>query len=130
MIKNKFVIEFEIKASAKMLFPYLSSASGLQQWFAPKVNYKPDHGFDFYWDGENHPAKLHSSRLNKSIRFDFVNTTEVERDWNYLEFKLDVGELSQSTFLKIVDYTENQDNDELESVWEGLIAGLKEIIGG
>jgi uncharacterized protein YndB with AHSA1/START domain len=129
MSKNKFVIEYELKASAKMLFPYLSTASGLQQWFAAKVNYKPDQSFDFYWDGENHPAKLHSSRLNKSIRFDFL-TSDIEKDQSYLEFKLDVGELSQSTFLKITDYTDNQDNDELESVWEGLINGLREIVGG
>ncbi len=130
MLKNKFTTEFELRASPKMLFPYLSSASGLQQWFATKVNYKPDQTFDFVWDGESHIAKLHTMRLNKVVRFDFVDVSEAEKDWSYLEFKLDVGELSQSTFLKITDFSSNNDNSELESMWENLMESLKEIVGG
>jgi len=38
MGKNKFITEFEINASQKILFPYLSTASGLAQWFADDVN--------------------------------------------------------------------------------------------
>ena len=38
MAKQKFVGEFEINASKAMLFPYLSTASGLSQWFADDVN--------------------------------------------------------------------------------------------
>ena len=42
MEKLKYVAEYEFRASPKMLFQYISTASGLSQWFAQKVNIKPD----------------------------------------------------------------------------------------
>ena len=38
MSKQKFVGEYPINASRKMLFPYMSTASGLSLWFADDVN--------------------------------------------------------------------------------------------
>ena len=38
MSKQKFMGEYSINASRKMLFPYLSTASGLSLWFADDVN--------------------------------------------------------------------------------------------
>ena len=40
MASEAYQFEFEIKASPKVLYPYLSTASGLQQWFADKVTVK------------------------------------------------------------------------------------------
>ncbi|MFM1934856.1 MAG: START-like superfamily domain, partial [Bacteroidota bacterium] len=34
MSQTPYTFEYELKASPKVLFPYLSSPSGLQQWFA------------------------------------------------------------------------------------------------
>jgi uncharacterized protein YndB with AHSA1/START domain len=129
MSKYKFVQEFELRASPKVLFPYVSTPSGLQQWFASRVNTKEDHTFDFIWDGESHLAKVSSLRLNKSVKFEFLNTGEGDRDLNYVEFKLEVSDLTQSTFLKITDYSSNHDTDDLASLWKGLIESLKDIVG-
>jgi uncharacterized protein YndB with AHSA1/START domain len=129
MSKFKFVQEYELRASPKMLFPYISSASGLQQWFSAKVNNRPDHTIDFVWDDESHIAKVHSMRTNKSIRFDFLDTSDDNRDNNYVEFKVDVSDLTQSTFLRVTDYSTNNDVEDLKSLWHGLIDNLKEIVG-
>lgn len=129
MSKYKFVQEYELRASPKVLFPYISTASGLQQWFAAKVNTKEDHSFDFVWDGESHFARVNSLRLNKSVRYDFTNTGDGDKDLNYVEFRIDVSDLTQSTFLRITDYSANQDTDDLKSLWDGLIDSLKEIVG-
>jgi len=37
-LKEKFEIEFPIHASPHMLYQYISSASGLCEWFADDVN--------------------------------------------------------------------------------------------
>lgn len=129
MSKHKFVAEFELRASPKVLFPYISSASGMQQWFAEKVTLKDSSTFDFHWDGESHIAKLSQLRLNKSAKFDFIPSNSDERDHNYLEFKMEVSELTGSTYLKIVDYSANTDDEELTELWEDLIYKLKEIVG-
>ena len=128
MAKFKFTAEFELKASPKVLFPYLSSASGLQQWFAAKVNMRGSQSYDFLWDGESHPAKQTVLRVNKASRFDFQEEGEV-RDLNYVEFKIEQSELTQTTFLKVSDYSTNDDTAELEELWEGLIHKLKEVAG-
>lgn len=131
MSKKLFVREYEMKASVKMLFPYISSASGLQQWFATKVNNMADHKMDFIWDKESHVAKIHSMRTNKSIRFDFVGTGDAdEKDLNYVEFKLEQSEFTQSTYFKVTDYSANQDEGDLITLWDDLLDNLKGIVGG
>ncbi len=125
MTKFKFSEEYPFKTSHKVLFTYINTAGGLQQWFAESVNIDSEHNFNFEWDSEIHTAH-HTSRLNKSSRFDFIG----EDDGNVLEFKLIQGELDDSTYLKITDISDNDDEDELRALWDALIQDLKEIVGG
>ncbi len=130
MEKTKFVAEYELRASPKMLFPYLSTASGLSQWFAAKVNTMPEQRLDFQWDNESHVAKQVSMRQNKGVRFEFVDTLENGSENNYVDFRIDQSELTQATFLRITDFSTNPDEDDLQDLWDGLIDKLKEIVGG
>ena len=130
MEKTKFVAEYELRASPKMLFPYLSTASGLSQWFAAKVNTMPEQRFDFQWDNESHIARQVSMRQNKGVRFEFIDTAETGSEHNYVDFRVDQSELTQATFLRITDFSTNPDEDDLQDLWDGLIDKLKEIVGG
>ncbi len=47
-----------------------------------------------------------------------------------MEFRLEENELTQTLFLKVIDYSDAYDDEEQETIWEGLINKLKEIIGG
>lgn len=130
MEKHKFVTEYELRASPKMLFPYISTASGLSQWFAAKVNTMPEQRFDFQWDNESHIARQVSMRQNKGVRFEFLDTAAGEgEDNNYIDFRVDQSELTQSTYLRITDYSGTSDDEELVDLWDGLIDKLKEIVG-
>lgn len=128
--KYKFVQEFEIQASAKVLFPYLSTATGLEQWFATKVTELPDHIFNFEWDNADHLAKTAVVRTNKYIKFDFLQDDQDASAHNYIEFRLESSELTNSSFLKVTDYSEINDAEDLQSLWQGLVAQLREIVGG
>ena len=135
MEKHLFTTEFEIRSSHKVLYPYMSTAAGLEQWFAEKVTILPDGRFDFQWDGESHPAERTSHRLNRSVRFEFSENGDSRENGdesvekNYVEMKLEVSDLTQSTYLRVVDYSQNMDEEELSAVWGGLIDSLKEIVG-
>ena len=129
MEKFKFITEYELRASPKMLFPYISTASGLSQWFASKVNTMPEQRFDFQWDNESHIARQVSMRQNKGVRFEFLDTDGQGSDNNYVDFRVDQSELTQSTFLRITDYSPTTDQDELNDLWDGLMDKLKEIVG-
>ena len=60
-LKEKFEIEFPIQASPHMLYQYISSASGLCEWFADDVNSRGK-SFSFLWDGSEEVADLISSK--------------------------------------------------------------------
>jgi len=85
----------------------------------------------FNYDGEEHFAKLVSLRSNYSVRFEFFDPAmPEEEDKSYLEFRMDENELTQTLFLKVIDYSNGYDEDEQESIWDSLINKLKEMIGG
>lgn len=129
MEKFKFIAEFELRSSPKVLFPYISTPSGLEQWFAEKVIVLPDQRLDFQWDGDSHVARQTGLRMNKAVRFEFENTSADDMDNNHLEMKLEVSELTQTTFLRVIDYSSNKDEAELISLWNGFMDNLKEIVG-
>jgi uncharacterized protein YndB with AHSA1/START domain len=129
MEKYKFVTEFELRSSPKVLFPYISTPSGLEQWYAEKVKVLPDHRFDFQWDGESHIARQTGLRINKAVKFEFEHTSDDDLDNDHVELKLEVSELTQTTFLRIVDYSKNKDEAELASLWDGFLDNLRDIVG-
>ena len=131
MSKTLFTTEFEINASTKMLYPYISSASGLAQWFADDVNLDEDKNFNFIWEGEDHKASMISHRVNQYVKFEFFPTnSEDEDDKSYFEIRLEKSELTEAVFIKITDYSDMDDPDESHDLWQGLIDQLKETVGG
>ena len=127
---GKFVGEFEINASKAMLFPYLSTATGLSQWFADDVNTDNlNKTLIFLLDGEEKIARIDSLKNNQYVKFTFISDDENKQDEDYIEFRLEINELTQSVFIKIIEYTETDDLDELYQIWKNLLSNLKEIIG-
>ncbi|SUZ53896.1 uncharacterized protein METZ01_LOCUS6750 [marine metagenome] len=130
MSKQKFVGEYPINASRKMLFPYLSTASGLCEWFADDVNINNiNKTLIFIVDGEERIARIDSVKKNRHVKFSFLEDGEVKKDHDYLEFRLEINELTQSVFIRIVEYTETDDLEESFQIWDNLLSQLKEIIG-
>ena len=131
MGKLKYTAEFEIRASNKMLFPYMTTPAGLAQWFADQVNIDDRKIFNFIWDNRPHYARLTAQRLNRYAKFEFISEedTTVE-DPPYIEFKLDMNELTQSSFLKIIDYSQTDNEEDLKELWTNLVSNLREIVGG
>jgi len=127
MNKSKFIGEYSINASRKMLFPYISTASGLSQWFADDVNITEDKVYTMFWDGEVNRAKIVSIKANRYIKFEFEGNDG--DDLNFIEIRLEMNELTQEVYIKITDYSD-VDDQEVSDLWEGLIHDLKEIVGG
>ncbi len=129
--KKLFTADFEIHASVKMLYPYIQSASGLAEWFADNVSISPEKVFTFVWDNETHKAMMSSHRMNHFCKFEFLpETKEDEKDPSYFELRIEVNEMTQSTFIKVSDYSDFDDMEELQDLWEGLIENLKTVVGG
>ncbi len=130
MTKQKFVGEYQINASRKMLFPYLSTATGLCQWFSDDVNINNiDKTLIFILDGEERIAVIDSIKNNRYVKFRFLNENEKPKENDTLEFRLEINELTQSVFVRVEEFTETDDLDESYQIWDNLLSQLKEIIG-
>ena len=130
MPKNKYLAEFEINASKKMLYSYIQTTSGLAQWIADDVTVNEDNLYNFIWDDEDHKAKMVSHRTNNFVKFEYLSDNEDEEDPAYFEIRIEMNELTQSVFLRITDYTDFDDEEEWYDLWDGMIHTLKEIVGG
>lgn len=130
--KKLFSADYEIHASVKMLYPYIQTASGLSEWFADDVRINNiDKVYTFFWDNEEHKARQTAHRTNQFVRFEFLpENEEDEKDPSYFELRLEFNELTQSVFLKVVDYSDFDDVQELHDLWDGLVDALRKTVGG
>ncbi len=131
MGNHKFIAEFEINASSKMIFPYLNTPSGLAQWFADDVMVDEDKVFNFIWDHQDHKARLAAQKMNHYVKFEFLsnNNSDKTSDSAHIELRLETNELTNTTFLRVLDCSE-EDEEELYEIWKNIVYNLKEIVGG
>lgn len=132
MEKYLFEKEYEMRASIRILYPFINTSDGLAKWFADKAVQISNTEYNFIWENTDHYARLISSKINKFSRFEFPNLESVPNGvkCDYIEFRLETNEMTNSVFLKINDFSANQDFQELENLWDGLVNSLKEITGG
>ena len=129
--KKKYNIEYEIRSSPKILFNFISTPNGLAQWFADDVNLDPQKNFVFIWDNQKSPAKKTIQKLNQQVKYEFISKDPKDNDDpSYIEFNLEESELTQTSFLKIIDYSEIESEQDMQELYQSLVHNLKEIVGG
>lgn len=130
--KKLFATDYEIHASIKMLYPYIQTAGGLSEWFADDVKINnEDKTYTFFWDNEEHRARQSAHRTNHFARFEFLPENDADvKDPSYFELRLEFNELTQSVFLKVLDYSDFDDQKELQDLWDSLVDALKKTVGG
>jgi hypothetical protein len=122
MSKQKIDLEYVVKCSPKVLFNRLSSASGLSEWFADDVSVSGKI-YTFIWNGAGQEAELVLRKENVVVRFDWVD------DDTYFEFKITRDELTGDVSLLITDFADDDDVDEVRSLWDSQVTNLKHIVG-
>ena len=125
--KIKFEMEFPIHASPQLLYQYISTPSGLSEWFADNVNSRGE-VFTFIWDGSQETAKLLSKKSGERIRFRWM-ADEEEGDSYYFEIRIQVDEITKDVSLIVTDYIDEDEIDEAKMLWENQISDLKQVLG-
>ena len=122
-----YSLEFDFQASPQLLFQYLSTPSGLSEWFADNVNSRGG-DFVFIWDDSEEEAKMIQSKNNERVRFQWMNDEEDSEDY-YFEFKIQVDEITKDLSLIISDFSDDDEVEESKLLWRSLIADLKQVLG-
>lgn len=125
MSKTKYTIEFEMKGTPpSLLWVYLTTSSGLEQWFAEEVK-QDGKSYHFYWDGYPNEAVLLSTRAGERAKFRWVE----EDEKTHFEFKIQVSELTGNTLLVVTDFAEPAEEEGAKAVWTKQVKTLKRILG-
>ncbi|MBS1614757.1 MAG: ATPase [Bacteroidetes bacterium] len=119
-----YTLEFPIRSSPTILFGFLSTAVGLQEWFAEKVDQREDR-FYFTWNGA----------VDEAIQTEIFDNNYVRYRWDYydddefFEFRIEQSPVTNETILRITDYAEKADLTSSQQLWNQQIQNLKHRIG-
>jgi uncharacterized protein YndB with AHSA1/START domain len=124
MSKQLFTLEYSIRCSPSILYEFLSTPAGLQEWFADKVDER-DQVFSFTWDGTTDKAQVLETELDKSIRFHWLHAPKNE----YFEFRIEKAEVSNQTILLIRDFAEKKEIPDQKRLWDFQVNDLLHRLG-
>ncbi len=122
--KVKFEMEFVIQSSPQLLYQYISTPSGLSEWFADNVNSRGEI-FTFIWDGAEEAAKLLKRKSDDFVRFAWVEND----DSSFFEMRIIVDEITKDVSLFISDFAEEDEMEEAKMLWRNQISDLKQVLG-
>ena len=69
--KIRYELEFPVNSSPQLMYQYISTPSGLQEWFADNVNSRGEF-FTFIWDDVEENARLASKKTGEKVKFQFI----------------------------------------------------------
>lgn len=122
--KQLFSLEYPVRCSPNILYGFLSTPAGLQEWFADKVDER-DNIYSFTWNGSVEKAELLENEEDHLVRFRWLTSEKNE----YFEFNIDKTEITNQTVLVIKDFAEKKDIKDQSQLWEYQIKELFHRLG-
>lgn len=122
---GKFEMEFVVRASEDMVYEFVSTESGLSEWFCDDVNIR-NGIFTFTWDGQTQQARLVKEMPPFFIRYQWLD----KNDGSYFEFKTQKDELTNDISLIITDFADNKaDEESARLLWHSQVDKLLHVLG-
>jgi len=124
MAKQLYTLEFPVRCSPVILYEFLASPAGLQEWFADRVDDR-DNIFSFTWNGTIEKAEVLEKEQDKFIRFHWLNAPKEE----FFEFKIEKSEVTNQTILVIKDFAEKKEIKDQSRLWDYQVKELFHRLG-
>ncbi len=125
MARVKYTLDYVIKSSPTILFNFLSTPSGLAQWFAEHVDNTEDN-YSFFWEGVEEKANVIDKEDKIFIKF---RMEDAEGD-EYLEFRIERSPITGDTILIITDFADDYDMEDQKQLWNSQVDSLISRVGG
>ncbi len=123
--KAIYTREYVVKSSPAILFDFVTTPSGLVQWFADKVDINGD-TITFNWKGSEESALI----------IDWIEEDRVKYRWEWSEddeffqFRIYKNDITSDTILEITDFSEPDEVDDQKRLWDSQVTRLIRAVGG
>ena len=124
--KKPFTIEKTFRSSPVILYDFLTSPSGLIQWFSDSADLNND-VYTFGWSGDEEQAEVLSFEEDESIR---LRWEDEEDEKAYFAFSIKKNDITGDTILYVTDFAYKDELESSISLWESQLEDLKKCIGG
>ena len=130
MGKQKIDIEYPLAIkSPALIWEQISSAHGLERWFADHVN-EEDGVFTFTWGEPWTEQDIREAHVLESVVNDHIRMKwDEEDDDSYFEMRIDKSDLTHQLNLLSTDFAEDDDVDGLKILWESMLDRLHRASG-
>lgn len=122
--KVLYTLEYPVRCSPGILYDFLRTPAGLQEWFADKVDERDD-VFSFSWNGTEDKAELLESEEDKFVKFHWTHSPKDE----YWEFRIEKSEVTNQTILVIKDFADKKEIKDQSQLWEYQVKELFHRLG-
>lgn len=121
----KFTLEYPVRCSPGILFDFLATPAGLQEWFADRVDER-DKIFSFSWSGGTPDrAEMLEMEQDKMVRYQWLDKPEGE----FFEFRIEKSEVTNMTILLVTDFAEKKDVKDQTQLWDYQVKDLFHRLG-
>jgi uncharacterized protein YndB with AHSA1/START domain len=130
MGKQKIDIEYPLAIkSPALIWEQISSAHGLERWFADHVN-EEDGMFTFTWGEPWTEQDIREAHVLESVVNDHIRLKwDEEDDDTYFEMRIAKSDLTHQLNLLITDFADDDDVDGLKILWESMLDRLHRASG-
>jgi len=123
--KNKILLEYIVHVSPHLLYEFLSTPSGLSEWFADDVNINGN-AMVFFWEGSKQEAEIIQSKPDQFIRFRWADKPEEI----YFEFRIEKNDITEELSLIITDFAESEEDKKTAHIlWDSQVSKLLKLLG-
>jgi hypothetical protein len=122
--KVLYTLEYPVRCSPGILYEFLSTPAGLQEWFADIVDER-DGVFSFSWNGSAEYADMLEKEEDRFIRFHWTHSHKDE----FFEFRIDKSEVTNQTILVVTDFAEKKEIKDQSQLWEYQVKELFHRLG-
>jgi len=123
--KVKYEMEFPIHVSPSLLYQYISTPSGMSEWYADNVNSRGEY-FTFIWEGSEEKARLLGKKSGERIKFRWVDDEDTDY---FFEMRIQVDEITKDVSLMVTDFAEEDEIEDGKMLWENMVSNLKQVLG-
>ena len=127
MERQKIHLQYLLNATSKgILWSAISTPTGLEGWFADRVE-SDDKTVTFYWGKtESRQAEIIALRVYSFIRFRWTDHAVGKE---YFEIKMTNSELTNDFVLEIVDFANVDEVEDQSELWESQVETLRRTCG-